>query len=269
MKERLIQNGYTKLPNEMLDSLIKLRLAPSQWKTLMFIIRKTLGWRKKSDFIPLNQFTNGVGLRKPHICRALSVLLKRNIITKTGNKTYALQEDWHLWKVITKIGNTTKITKIGNIVTKNGNRITKIGNKKISKVRIDEDSQAPKETYSKETYSKEIKMQNQPFKDSKKTNFEKFKDKALNQSDEIDNLITLYKEKFPGHIKRYGIKATMKMRDTIEGTLLEGISIKDIAERISKAKDGTPWKIISDKWVEKYKKEKERYDKVIKRFSNK
>ena len=78
----------------------------------------------------------------------------------------------------------------------------------------------------------------------------------------------LYKEKFPAHIKRYGINTVMKMRDMIDSAIMEGVKLDDIGKKISSAKKGTPWEIISEKWLNKHKKEKKNYDKLIKRFSN-
>jgi len=92
-------------------------------------------------------------------------------------------------------------------------------------------------------------------------------DKATKQ---IDELMKLYEEKFPGHLKRFGRKAAIfKMRDVIEGAYLEGISLEAIKERIDKAKDGTPWKILSEEWIAKIKKEKVSYEKLIKLYGGK
>ena len=89
-------------------------------------------------------------------------------------------------------------------------------------------------------------------------------------SKQIDELIELYEEKFPGHIKRIGRTAAIsKMRDTIEGAYLDGIPLEAIRERIEKAKDGTPWKILSEEWIAKFKKEKRSYEKLIKLYGEK
>ncbi len=87
---------------------------------------------------------------------------------------------------------------------------------------------------------------------------------------QIDELMKLYEEKFPGHLKRFGrIAALSKMRDVIEGAYLEGISLEAIKERIEKAKDGTPWKILSEEWIAKMKKEEVSYEKLIELYGGK
>ncbi len=59
------------------------------------------------------------------------------------------------------------------------------------------------------------------------------------------------------------------MRDIIEGAHLDGISLEVIKERIDKAKDGTPWKILSEEWIAKMKKEDQSYEKLIKLYGGK
>jgi len=89
-------------------------------------------------------------------------------------------------------------------------------------------------------------------------------------SSQIDELIKLYEEKFPGHLKRFGRKAAIfKMRDIIEGAHLDGIPLQVMKERIEKAKDGTPWKILSEKWIAKMTKEKQSYEKLIELYGGK
>lgn len=83
---------------------------------------------------------------------------------------------------------------------------------------------------------------------------------------QIDELIKLYENKFPGHVQRIGRKAIFKMRDIIEGAHRDGISFEAIRERIEEAKDGTPWKIVSEKWIAKSTKEEESHEKLIRRF---
>lgn len=104
---------------------------------------------------------------------------------------------------------------------------------------------------------------------------EQQKEESMNQiseetSNQIDELLKLYEEKFPGHVKRIGReRAIFKMRDVIEGTLHDGVSFEAIKERIEKAKGGTPWKILSEEWIAKMKKEKQSYEKLIELYGGK
>ena len=111
--------GHTKIVNEIMDALIKIRIPGEQMQCLLFILRKTYGWNKKKDEIALSQFVNATGIRKPHVSRALKSLEERNIIhvTRNGNKiipTYCFNKYFSTWKPLPK--------KV--IVTKNDNKVS-------------------------------------------------------------------------------------------------------------------------------------------------
>jgi hypothetical protein len=108
---------------------------------LIFIIRKTYGWNKKSDWISLSQFHERTNIPIPHICRALQLLQKQNIITKGGNRVnpkYSVQKDYDSWLelpkgvrshhsklpkgVINEAKDTKNIQKGVIEITKGGNR---------------------------------------------------------------------------------------------------------------------------------------------------
>jgi len=91
------KSGYTKFPNDFLEALYK-HLGDQESRVLLFLVRKTWGWNKKSDFISLNQFVKELGILKPNVCRALSSLVKRRIVTVNRDKTYAIQMDTSLWR---------------------------------------------------------------------------------------------------------------------------------------------------------------------------
>lgn len=91
------KSGYTKFPNDFLEALYK-HLGDQESRVLLFLVRKTWGWNKKSDFISLNQFVKELGILKPNVCRALSNLVKRRIVEQLRNKTYAIQMDTSLWR---------------------------------------------------------------------------------------------------------------------------------------------------------------------------
>jgi phage replication O-like protein O len=84
----------TQIPNEVFDTLMS-RLSGGELKVLLYICRRTFGFRKNSDSISLTQISHGIttkagrvldqgtGLSKRHVINALKILEKRNIITVT------------------------------------------------------------------------------------------------------------------------------------------------------------------------------------------
>lgn len=101
---------YTQVPDELFDELLP-TLSGAETKVLLYLVRRTFGFKRESDCISLNQMVyglkardgrpldGGVGLSKPTIVKALKSLAEKNIIiTKRdpqpdgscGPNTYAL-----------------------------------------------------------------------------------------------------------------------------------------------------------------------------------
>ena len=47
MSSPQLENGYTKIANEILESIIKARITASEKDILIFVIRKTYGYGKR------------------------------------------------------------------------------------------------------------------------------------------------------------------------------------------------------------------------------
>jgi phage replication O-like protein O len=81
----------TPVPDEVFDVLTP-QLSGAELKVLLYICRRTFGFKKESDSISLSQIAQGIttrdgrvldegtGLCKRHVQRALKVLEKKNII---------------------------------------------------------------------------------------------------------------------------------------------------------------------------------------------
>src|SRR5918999_2356686 len=84
----------TPVPDEVFDVLMP-QLSGAELKVLLYICRRTFGFKKASDSISLSQIAHGIitragrvldggtGLSKRHVINALKVLEKRNVITVT------------------------------------------------------------------------------------------------------------------------------------------------------------------------------------------
>jgi phage replication O-like protein O len=91
-----LEDGYTKIANEILDNLMKLHLSPNQWLVLLCVIRKTYGFNKKVDYIANKQIVESTGLCKAVISRALKDMEERNIILREIKNT-GFNKDWSQW----------------------------------------------------------------------------------------------------------------------------------------------------------------------------
>lgn len=79
-----LDDGFTRIANELLEAVMHAGLSQHQLLVLMAIMRKTYGFNKKSDWVSNEQISVLTGIL-PHKCSAAkSALVKRGILTKTG-----------------------------------------------------------------------------------------------------------------------------------------------------------------------------------------
>ena len=163
-----LEDGYTEIANEILEALYRINLSPYESRVLWFIIRKTYGWHKKSDRIPLSQIAEGTEILIPHVSRALRSLISRQIITRIGNNRIGFQKDYAQWQVkklpVQAVPNQVmEVTSLGSLklpasATAKAKKVTSLGTTKYNKELI-------KETYQKkalsafEDYIKELKIE--------------------------------------------------------------------------------------------------------------
>ncbi|MGR3219193.1 MAG: replication protein, partial [Candidatus Anammoxibacter sp.] len=146
------ENGHIDIANEIMEAKARIRIPGEAEQVLCVIFRKTYGWNKTEDKIPLSQFEEMTGLPRPSICRAINKLLKINIITRKGNSTslftkkggdtittYAIQKDYEKWLTLTKkptcINNNANVQhvdeKVNQTLTKKRHSNTTISNTNI------------------------------------------------------------------------------------------------------------------------------------------
>ena len=97
-----IENGYTRVANEILEALCKVNLSPYESRIFWFLARKTYGHQKKMDRISLSQFSEGTRIEKPNVRRTIRSLIdKRMVMTKqegVNQILYGIQKDYDQWE---------------------------------------------------------------------------------------------------------------------------------------------------------------------------
>ena len=71
---------YTRIPNEVMEALSRIKLTLYEIRILLYIMRKTFGWGKDEDAISYTQFEDATGISRRHIGRALISLEDKKII---------------------------------------------------------------------------------------------------------------------------------------------------------------------------------------------
>lgn len=79
-----LENGYTRLANELLDALIGAGLTARQWAVVMAVIRKTYGFNKTSDEIGLSQLVAMTGLDKGNLSKTVRELEAAKVINRSA-----------------------------------------------------------------------------------------------------------------------------------------------------------------------------------------
>ncbi len=151
-----VENGHIELATEIWEALCRIRVPGEAMQVLLFIIRKTYGWKKKNDSISLSQFISGTGINQPNICRALKKLRGMNLISiiqkdNSGIPKYMFNKHYDTWKPLSK--KITLSKKIIGIIQKDKKVLSKkIHTKDISTI----------DTTTKETKDKDIEQPKKP-----------------------------------------------------------------------------------------------------------
>jgi phage replication O-like protein O len=162
------EDGHIDIANEIAEAMARINLSAYESRILWVVWRKTYGWHKKKDMISVTQFEKATGLKRRHIHRTLSELVKRKIVTRIGNSriiSYEFQKDYTKWKDVTKRGNDVGKSTVSGQGKKR--IVTRIGNRSLPN-RV-----TTKETIQKKLYSRSSKKTDA---DSRVVEFQKFWD---------------------------------------------------------------------------------------------
>jgi len=141
-----IEDGYTKIANEIMDALISAHLSGQEMSVALFVIRKTYGFNKTEDFISLSQMMAAVGMSKIRASQVVRSLELMKILTVTENingltKKYKFNKDFDQWDTVKENLNRKGFTK---------QTVKVLRNRPLRK------TLTTKETITKETITKEI-----------------------------------------------------------------------------------------------------------------
>ncbi len=147
-----LENGHTRIANEILEHLMKRHLSSNEWQVVLCVIRKTYGFSKKVDYIANFQIGQATGLGKTVVSRILRHLNDSHMITRKG-KVVGFQKDWEQWGKLAE--RLTIGLKLATELTpdKLAVRSTQLA-EQSTKVSSPEDTQKKKETIQKKLYKR-------------------------------------------------------------------------------------------------------------------
>lgn len=146
-----LEHGYTRIANDILEHMARIKLSPTQYRILFLVWRCTYGFQKKEHDMSLAFISEGTGCDRRQIQRELKGLEDKNIIfQKVKNGSYrkiSFNKDFSQWSTVgeitigeTAIGETVN-TAIGEIVnTTVGETVNQKRNYKENiKIKVEED----------------------------------------------------------------------------------------------------------------------------------
>jgi phage replication O-like protein O len=130
-----VDEGYTRLANELLDELVMADLTKHQYKVMLAVIRKTYGFNKPVDRISDSQIAEATGLLRHKVNKAKQSLLAMKLLVKTG----------------TKIGVNKVVSDWNLTCTQNGHSVPETGTKTVPETGT---GNYPKRVHTKDTIQK-------------------------------------------------------------------------------------------------------------------
>jgi len=100
-----LENGHTKIANELIDALCRFAPGGAGGKVFLAVIRKTYGWHKKQDTISINQLIDLTQLSRRMVIYAIQNLeaMKMIVVNRSavnGRRcvnTVSIQKDYDQW----------------------------------------------------------------------------------------------------------------------------------------------------------------------------
>ncbi len=105
-----LEDGYVRIANELVEALARVRLAGQECQVVWTVIRKTYGFNKKADQIPLGQIHEMTGISRVKASRLIHGLVSKKILSITNNGdrkalTIGINKQYADWRPIPKKGN--------------------------------------------------------------------------------------------------------------------------------------------------------------------
>lgn len=89
MSSPQVENGYTRIANELLDAIVRYPFTRREYAILFLIIRMTYGYNKKEDAISFWQIAEITGINRSDVSKSIAELVAKNVVKKTENGRFS------------------------------------------------------------------------------------------------------------------------------------------------------------------------------------
>ena len=265
------ENGHIDIANDIVDQLAKMNLSSYEWRVLWAILRKTWGYvvrdqkgrwiydkygqpiKKKMDWVSVSQLQDLTGLDRRNVSRTKLRLLERKIILKSGNRL-GFNKDYEQWVSSKQTIGKPEVSSKSTI----DKPLSQAPTQKQGVVDLDDSkgqvsSKSTTEVSSKSTTTKDIRKNKESIYRDTQSQLSAEEELTPEQIREGDRLMGIYCRAHRGYLarltKEFQIRRKIRMRQLIDGTMLEGISSKLIEATIKESSSGVPWDILTESWI--------------------
>lgn len=121
-----IDDGYTRIANELLEAIASADLTARQLKTMLAYVRKTYGFNKKTDRIADEQIALITGLSRQNVNKAKKELISMNCLFMEDNQI-GVNKEVSAWQF-------SKCLQVSNLVSKpETKKVSKLETVRVSK----------------------------------------------------------------------------------------------------------------------------------------
>lgn len=108
-----LEEGYVRIANELYDAIVAYPFTAAELKVLLYVMRRTYGWNRKSASITAKSISNATGLDMRYVKKVVRKLIIDKVILKEKkpksnilgiNKSYP---QWRLWIILERVSSKT------------------------------------------------------------------------------------------------------------------------------------------------------------------
>ena len=94
-----LENGYSRISNEVLEAICRARLSGNEVSVLLYTLRQTYGWsgRKKTEPLKIRWLSGILNMSKSGVSLAIQVLIERGIISRDLSGRLSFLKDHEKW----------------------------------------------------------------------------------------------------------------------------------------------------------------------------
>lgn len=131
-----LDNGYTRIANELLEEIPKLGFNGTQLSILIVVIRYTYGFQRKEHKLSLTFLAKATKKHKMHIQKELKNLIEMNVLTElavptfSGSRIVGLNKDVNSWELV----KTLTVSEIDSVSQDGNTTVSELTNSTVSEL---------------------------------------------------------------------------------------------------------------------------------------